>query len=220
MLLWFHWEAMLVSYLSVRKTSLPFKSMEELVNNEKDFKIALLPGSSLVDFFKFAKEDIWQKAWKNQIQPYLEDYKKDWKRDGINFLMDNFNVALYFTFQSISTYPEYQKCEIIAIPRKYHLQPIAFGFQKDSPYLEIFNYYLKEMIEKGVMKQISEKYDVPQQVCPDLTGSPLGFESCFTAFLALIVGLLIGLVLMIFEIIAGKKQFKVYSVKKFSQISK
>ena len=74
MFLWFHWEAMLVSYLSVRKTSLPFQSMEELVNDKKNFRIAVLPGSSLMDTFKFAKNDIWQNAWKNQIQPNLGDY--------------------------------------------------------------------------------------------------------------------------------------------------
>ena len=82
--------------------------------------------------------------------------------------------------------------------------------------LDIFNYYLREMIEKGVINQISERYEASQQVCPDLNGSPLGFESCFAAFLALIVGLIIGFVLVIFEIIAGK----VYSVEIFGQISK
>ena len=177
--------------------------MEELVNNEKDFKIALLPGSSLVDFFKFAEEDIWQKAWKNQIQPYLEDYK-NLNRDGVEYLMENSKVALYSHFQMIRTYPEYKKCEIIAIPRKYNFQPLAFGFQKDSPYLDIFNFYLKEMIEKGVMKASSKKYEGLPQICPDLNGAPLGFESCFAAFLALILGLIMAFILMTIEVIVGK----------------
>ena len=204
MLLWFHWEAMLVSYLSVRKTYLPFESVEELVNNEKDFKIVASPGSSLMDTFKFSKNDIWQKGWTNQMQPYLEDYKKDWKNSGVNYLMDNSNVALYSHFQIIITFSEYEKCEIIAIPKKYNFQPIAFGFQKDSPYLDIFNYYLREMIEKGVMKQISERYKVSQQVCPDFNGSPLGFESCFAPYLILIIGTIMGFLFMIFEIITEK----------------
>ena len=71
--------------------------------------------------------------------------------------------------------------------------------------LDIFNYYLREMIEKGVINQISERYEASQQVCPDLNGSPLGFESCFAAYLILIIGTIMGFILMIFEIIAEKK---------------
>jgi hypothetical protein len=40
-------------------------------------------------------------------------------------------------------------CEVIAIPAKYDFKPYAYGFQKDSPYLGLFNHYLKEMREKG-----------------------------------------------------------------------
>ena len=40
-------------------------------------------------------------------------------------------------------------CEVIVIPAKYDFKPYAYGFQKDSPYLGLFNHYLKEMREKG-----------------------------------------------------------------------
>ena len=33
-------------------------------------------------------------------------------------------------------------------------KPSAFGFQKDSPYLDVFNFYLKEMQEKGAIGEI------------------------------------------------------------------
>ena len=74
------------------------------------------------------------------------------------------------------------------IPAKYDFKPFAYGFQKDSPYLGLFNHFLKEMREKGVLKQILNKYETGTQVCPDESGKPLGFESCFTAFLALLSG--------------------------------
>ena len=49
------------------------------------------------------------------------------------------------------------------------------------------------MREKGSLKEILEKYEPPPQICPDASGLPLGFESCFTAFLVLIMGLLTGI---------------------------
>ena len=62
------------------------------------------------------------------------------------------------------SYPEYFNCEIVAVPAKYDFKPYGWGFQKGSPYVEIFNYYLDEMKEKGSLKQIFVKYDPPPQV--------------------------------------------------------
>ena len=53
----------------------------------------------------------------------------------------------------------------MVIPAKYDSKPYAYPFQKDSPYLGVFNYYLNEMREKGSLKQIQKKYDPPDQVC-------------------------------------------------------
>ena len=54
---------------------------------------------------------------------------------------------------------EYIACEIIATPAKYDFQPYAFVFQKNSPYLPLFNYYLKKMAEKGTLHQLIKKYE-------------------------------------------------------------
>ena len=55
----------------------------------------------------------------------------------------------------------------MATPGKYDFKPYAYGFQKDSPFLPMFNYYINDMIEKGILKQIQAKYEAPLQICPD-----------------------------------------------------
>ena len=55
------------------------------------------------------------------------------------------------------------------------------------------------MQEKGALKKILDKYQAPPQVCPDSSGLPLGFDSCFTAFLGLIGGMAIGLICFLIE---------------------
>ena len=87
----------------------------------------------------------------------------------------------------------------MALPAKYDFKPIAFGFQKDSPFLPYFNYYLREMREKGSLQQILEKYQPKPQICPDDSGKPLGFESCFTAFIALCFGIGCAMILFLVE---------------------
>ena len=87
-----------------------------------------------------------------------------------------------------SYFPGYRTCGVIAIPAKYDSKYCSYGYQKHSPYQGLFDHYIKEMREKGALKQILDKYETGTQVCPDESGKPLGFESCFTAFLALISG--------------------------------
>ena len=94
---------------------------------------------------------------------------------------------------------QFTDCKMIVIPAKYNFKPYAYGFQKDSPYLPMFNYYLKEMREKGSLKQILDKYESPPQVCPDYNGKPLGFGAVFTSFGILAVGVILGIVLFLLE---------------------
>jgi hypothetical protein len=101
----------------------------------------------------------------------------------------------------LSTYPEYLNCEIVAIPAKYAFIPYAYGFQKDSPYLDIFNYFLSQLQESGSYKKISKKYASQPQICPDYSGKSLGFDSCVTMFLVIIMGLGLGFLLLLYECI-------------------
>ena len=97
-------------------------------------------------------------------------------------------IKIFFIFILIFNRrtPEYIACEVIALPENSGLNTESYAFQKDSPYMEIFNYFLQEMKEKGVIKQILEKYKSGPQVCPDMSGQPLGINNSFTAFLLLL----------------------------------
>ena len=72
--LFWHWEAMLISKLSIRVIPLPFDNIENLLT-KSDFKIALNPGSSYEDAFKTSTDPIWKAVWTERIKPFLEDYR-------------------------------------------------------------------------------------------------------------------------------------------------
>ena len=61
----------------------------------------------------------------------------------------------------------YSSCKIVAAPAKYDFKPYAYGFQKDSPLVSMFSYYINEMKEKGSLEQIQVKYEPAPQFCPD-----------------------------------------------------
>ena len=83
----------------------------------------------------------------------------------------------------------------MATPGKYNFKSVAYGFQKDSPFLPLFNYNLNMMREKGSLKQIQVKYEPPPQICPDYSGKSLGVSSVFSAFGVLFSGVGIALIL-------------------------
>ena len=55
------------------------------------------------------------------------------------------------------------------------------------------------MEENGVISQIRNKYESQKQVCPDMSGKPLGLGNCIMAFLSLLCGIGICLILMFVE---------------------
>ena len=74
----------------------------------------------------------------------------------------------------------------------------------------MFNFYLKEMREKGSLKKILDKYESPPQVCPDLNGEPLSFSAVFTAFGILCFGAILGIFIFALEgisVITGNIKF-------------
>ena len=84
--------------------------------------------------------------------------------------LENQPITFYLRNVVIESLPQYDSCEIITIPASYDNKPNAFAFQKDSPYLKLFNYYLNAMEEKGLTHQIKEKYKKLPQYCPDKSG--------------------------------------------------
>ena len=84
----------------------------------------------------------------------------------------------------------------MATPGKYNFKSVAYGFQKDSPFLPLFNYNLNKMKERGSLKQIQVKYEPPPQICPDFSGKSLGVNSVFSVFYVLFSGVGIALILL------------------------
>ena len=71
-MIYWHWEAMLISFLATRVISLPFKDIPDLVANT-EFRIILRPGTSFEDAFKTSPDPIWQAAWTYRIEPHLDE---------------------------------------------------------------------------------------------------------------------------------------------------
>ena len=75
MLLYFLWEAMLVSYLAVDVQVLPFNSMETLMSSS-NYKMAVPPGWYAYSVFEHAKDPTWKAVFTERMEPYVDDFTK------------------------------------------------------------------------------------------------------------------------------------------------
>ena len=97
-LIYYLWEAMLVSYLSTKVVVLPFNNIRELLDNT-NFRIGVTPGTSHVDYFKYSTNPILQKAFKERIEPYLDEYADATnKRLQVELPLKDRSVAFYYWF--------------------------------------------------------------------------------------------------------------------------
>lgn len=186
-MIYYYWEANLISYLTTRVTPLPFQSLSQLLTLT-NFRIILVPGTSYMDAFKTSKNETWMRAWSERIEPRLHELQGLYTKDLIELLDTDSEAALYDNYYSVITHDQFQVCKIVAIPSKYDFKPYAFGFQKNSPFLGIFNFYLKEMKEKGSLDQILNKYEAKPQECPVYTREALSIGNVITAFGILFLG--------------------------------
>ena len=95
----------------------------------------------------------------------------------------------------------YQNCQALNLPAKFEFIQIAYAFQKYSPYLKLFNYYLKKLEEGGTFHNLKNKYNRLPQVCSSDGGGPIGFSNTITAFIAFLIGLALGASLLILELL-------------------
>jgi hypothetical protein len=102
MIFYWHWEAMLITYLSTRVTVLPFNSMVQMVSTS-EYRLFVPPGSSIEDDFKYSTNPVKQEAWTKKIEPYLEEYKaNNGKR--MELVRNDPTVTLYGDFYSYRYY--------------------------------------------------------------------------------------------------------------------
>ena len=91
LLCYFHWEAMLISYLAQRVTPIPFTNMQELYDS--DYILATTPGTSNYDSFKYGNE-LWKKIYKDKLEQVP-------KAKHVEYVLSDTKKAVYANVRSI-----------------------------------------------------------------------------------------------------------------------
>ena len=106
------------------------------------------------------------------------------------------NIFHIFTFRYTDAFKE---CLIVPTKGQYMKKSIAWAFPKKSPFLNIFNLNFQKFKARGIWIGIKNRYKNLPQECPDLRGNSIDFDSCFTAFLILLIGFSFSFLIILIE---------------------
>ena len=94
------------------------------------------------------------------------------------------------------------------VPYEFVTSKTGFSLQKNSPYLQLFDYYIIRLQERGILQRIIKKYTPQPRDCNTSSAKAIGYESCFSAFLPLLLGYLFGILILIIENYWKKRKYQ------------
>ncbi|XP_059096592.1 probable glutamate receptor [Tigriopus californicus] len=192
------YRASLTSELSIRRTQLPFSTMEEFLKS--DFKLSL---PSYYDLY----QEIFSAAPPNSIfnQVYQakvvgkEDAFFDSESDGLDKLMVEPDSGVFYNVESFADYKMYQ-CQIVAPWVTLFPDLLSVAFPKDSVFFPFIQYQTMRLLDQGtssralkaILRDVSGTCEVQQQ-------SGLGLHKLVSLFGLLTFAAVLSIAILILE---------------------
>ena len=199
----FSFSGSLSSRLAIFHVTYPFKTLDGVL--ESGFTIGgKRSAAELNSFFNAPPGSIRRRIAENLIEPHSPD--------NLGFLnalkkMLAGNYALMSNSADVAYVVE-DACAFLEIPYDIETYDIGFGFAKYSPYIDIFNYFLKKNIENGNIDRIIIKWTKSNsgECLAQKSLDSMGFDNVVSAFFMIIIGVAITVVFFCAELYLGGKR--------------
>ena len=116
-------------------------------------------------------------------------------------MLENNHYVYFGPTVNIMTNFDSVPCNVSTESSAYFEASIAWALQKESPYKQLFNFYLTKLKENGELQKLEVKYisKVEQSSCEKNDAKPIEFQVTFSAFIMLGVGFVIAISISICE---------------------
>nr|XP_053630937.1 glutamate receptor ionotropic, kainate 5-like [Cherax quadricarinatus] len=196
-ILYASYTARLTSVLAVSSTSLPFSSLEEAVNTA-EWRIGLLRGTSTIETLQVSQGAHYQKLYQDLARNPDLLYSSD--VEGIQRVLTQRKYAVFAESATLD-YLLRGNCSVVEVPGNHLMDYLYLGFRKGLPYAPIINRELMKMSDVGVLDRIHQYWWGTPVACNSPTSyTELGFSNILTAFLVLLAGYVVSLLLLVVEL--------------------
>ena len=192
-LVYWSYNAILVSLLTVDSFILPIGSLEEYLLKSGDYQIASVKGTAVEQYFSEATPttnpiayEIFEKSMKDNPKASLSNSASV----ANSALLDDDRLIFFWESDggkiALDDYP----CRITTAATSYFDNYVSFAFPKNSDLVGLFSEKILALKQSGQVEKVLDKYfGVKRRVtCSDKNFKEIKFENIFTAFLVLGVG--------------------------------
>ncbi|KAJ9582457.1 hypothetical protein L9F63_003150 [Diploptera punctata] len=207
----------LVSYLSLRKTVLPFNTFSQFLN-DGTYQLGVLNNSIHYAYFEESKDPIMIKLFKKYISNNKNDHPRSFL-EGLHricsFNRYNFMAPVFIVGGLI----QQLECRITEVPQAFIPATATMGLVKNSPYQGIFSYYVKRVQRSGVLKKLRKNYLTLKLDRTLITTERHGadFESLKPLIIFLALGFVMATLVLALERMVIKKRQRIRTRRKRTQ---
>lgn len=206
------YNAVLTSFLATREISVPVQTLDDFL--KPDVKLALKAGTATYDMFRYAKEgSLFQQIYETKIKP---DKLATFEGGSISVDTPESNKTLLLNLgyhlildSNFHAFANKDPCQYIFAPfEKFLIDFSSFGVPKDSPFKNLFNYFLRQQRDSGIWRTYKQRilysrlYESQGNNCETEDGNEvygLKFDITLPAFIVFACGILISFGISIVE---------------------
>ena len=189
----------LISTLVSKQFQSDINLLEDFLR-QPGYQLLLRSGTASVQYFSEAKQYPHKEIWKNLLENRSIAYIHE-PRDAEKRLMANSKEVYFDVVSQIEPTFEHYPCNIIRAAQTYFHRSFALGLKKNSPYVKLLNQKLAKYKDYGVLANMGAFTKVRKEDinCPSNHLESVGYETIFSAFVILGVGLICSLIYALVE---------------------
>ncbi len=145
----------LLSKLAIRTWNLPLKTITDLLDH--DVHLLIITGGNVhATFLNAPQHTLIGQLWARNVLPHNTTLHPSQMNKVNELVVKNHKYASVLPAFVIYTSPDYP-CTITTLEEDLWKVQNTFGYQKDGPLTELFNYHLNQMMANGVVKKMQQR---------------------------------------------------------------
>ncbi|KAG7158354.1 Glutamate receptor ionotropic, kainate 2-like 15 [Homarus americanus] len=187
-----HYTSALVSLLTVASTNTGFSTLQALLQ-DGSFQFGFISGTSLEVEFRNADQWLFKEVWERLVVPDPLNLVTT-HQEGINKVINERYV--YMMEENEFRAMIGNQCQVVLTKSQYFSTQTGFAVATDSPLKKVFDTQLLRMRDGGVLSRSWQKWQPPPALCTDQGVVALDLSHLFTAFLLLVLGVVLAVIIL------------------------
>ncbi|XP_041354577.1 glutamate receptor ionotropic, kainate 2-like [Gigantopelta aegis] len=191
----------LVAFLTVKKTSPPFKTLAEVAKQDT-YEWGTIGGSMWVTLFTRSNLTVYKDIW-NGVQRFAStDQNVLSSLDGVHKAkVENGNYIFFFDGDIIQLWSE-ANCDLVMLEETFYQIQYAVGLPNMSPYKKLFSDTMLAIEQSGLLDIWKKRWWPKGNMCvgeQELVARVIDIVDMQSAFYVLCIGLFVGTVILTVE---------------------